>query len=159
MPLHRLLMLPWWYHLTTPNMIEVTTVITASRSWNSCIRPRIAENLDEDEALTRRATDGKLTLQAVVGQRAGRRDGALGEAGAGGGIRGVPASRRGGDLHRPLGGGTVFQTPGVLNYSLTAPAPGMPNIRSVFSVGARLLVGALEDLGLRRRRAAPLTSR
>lgn len=52
-------------------------------------------------------------------------------------------------LHRVSGGGTVLQTSGVLNYSLTAPAPGMPNIRSVFSIGAQLLIGSLGQLGLK----------
>jgi len=51
-------------------------------------------------------------------------------------------------LRRLTGGGTVLQTAGVLNYSLTGPAAGLPDVRAVFSLGARLLVGALARMGL-----------
>jgi lipoate---protein ligase len=108
----------------------------------------VAENLDEDEARTRAAAaDGGLTLRLWWGSGPTI---VLGRSEKPEQVVDAEACRRLGVevLHRASGGGTVLQAPGVLNYSLTAPAPGMPNIRAIFSVGARLLVGALADLGL-----------
>jgi lipoate---protein ligase len=108
----------------------------------------VAENLEEDEARTRAAADdGKLTLRLWWGSGPTI---VLGRSEKPEQVVDAEACRRLGVevLHRASGGGTVLQTPGVLNYSLTAPAQGMPNIRAVFSVGARLLVGALGELGL-----------
>ena len=51
-------------------------------------------------------------------------------------------------LRRKTGGGTVLQTPDVLNYSLTAPGARLLDVRIVFELGALLLVRALANLGL-----------
>ncbi len=51
-------------------------------------------------------------------------------------------------IRRATGGGTVLQMPGVLNYSITAPAPAMFDIRHTFAVGARYLVRVLAGFGL-----------
>ncbi len=51
-------------------------------------------------------------------------------------------------LRRRSGGGTVLQTADVLNYSLTAPAAPLLDVRVVFTLGAQLLVRALAKLGL-----------
>ncbi len=51
-------------------------------------------------------------------------------------------------VRRSTGGGTVLQTPDVLNYSLTGPCSSLPNMRAVFSIGARLLIGALDLWGV-----------
>ncbi len=51
-------------------------------------------------------------------------------------------------LRRRTGGGTVLQTADVLNYSLTAPAAPLLDVRVVFTLGARLLVKSLAKLGL-----------
>lgn len=51
-------------------------------------------------------------------------------------------------IRRASGGGTVLQAPGVLNYSLTAPAPDVFDIHANFALGARLLVGALQQFGI-----------
>jgi lipoate---protein ligase len=108
----------------------------------------VAENLDEDEARTKAAAvDGKLTLRLWWGSWPTI---VLGRSEKPEQVVDPEVCRRLGVevLHRASGGGTVLQAPGVLNYSLTAPAPGLPNIRAVFSVGARLLVGALAKLGV-----------
>ena len=51
-------------------------------------------------------------------------------------------------LRRRSGGGTVLQTEGVLNYSLTAPLAHHLDVTAAFAVGARLLSDALARLGL-----------
>lgn len=57
--------------------------------------------------------------------------------------------RRGiGWVKRTTGGGTVLQTPGVLNYSYTAPDPGCLDVRRAFEQGMRLIVRALAGLGV-----------
>jgi lipoate-protein ligase A len=58
--------------------------------------------------------------------------------------------RRGiGYAKRVTGGGTVLQTPGVFNYSYTAPDPGRFDMQRVFEQGTRLVVRALAQLGVR----------
>lgn len=55
--------------------------------------------------------------------------------------------RRGiGWVKRVTGGGTVLQTPGVLNYSYTAPDFGRMDMRRLFEHGAGLVVRALAQL-------------
>jgi lipoate---protein ligase len=108
----------------------------------------VVDNLDEDEARTRAAAaDGRLTLRLWWGSGPTI---VLGRSEKPEQVVDAEACRRLGIevLHRASGGGTVLQAPEVLNYSLTAPAPGMPNIREIFSVGTRLLVRALAELGL-----------
>lgn len=57
--------------------------------------------------------------------------------------------RRGiGWVKRVTGGGTVLQTPGVLNYSYTAPDPGNLDIKKTFEQGARFLGRGLAGLGI-----------
>lgn len=51
-------------------------------------------------------------------------------------------------IRRASGGGTVLQMPGVLNYSLTAPAPVLFDIRRTFEVGARYLSRVVASFGL-----------
>jgi len=51
-------------------------------------------------------------------------------------------------LKRSTGGGTVLQTPDVLNYSLTGPAPVNFDVRGIFASGARILIDALARLGV-----------
>ena len=51
-------------------------------------------------------------------------------------------------IRRASGGGTVLQMPGVLNYSLTAPAPPIFDIRRTFAVGARYLIRVLAQFSL-----------
>ena len=61
-------------------------------------------------------------------------------------------ARRGvGWVKRVTGGGTVLQTPGVFNYSYTAPDPGRFDMRRVFEQGTRLVVCALAQLGVSAR--------
>ncbi len=64
-------------------------------------------------------------------------------------VDGEECRRRGVEiLRRITGGGSVLLTRDVLSYSLTCPAPGLPDIRAIFQVGARLLVETLGELGL-----------
>jgi len=56
--------------------------------------------------------------------------------------------RRIGWVKRVTGGGTVLQTPGVFNYSYTAPSHGRMDMRRVFERGTELIVGALAQLGV-----------
>lgn len=57
--------------------------------------------------------------------------------------------RRGvGWVRRVTGGGAVLQTPGVFNYSYTAPDPGRMDTQRVFELGAQLVVRALAQLGV-----------
>ncbi len=51
-------------------------------------------------------------------------------------------------IRRASGGGTVLQMPGVLNYSITAPAPSLFDIRRTFAVGARFLVNVAAQFGV-----------
>ena len=51
-------------------------------------------------------------------------------------------------LKRVTGGGTVLQTPGVLNYSYTAPDPGRLDIHRMFDQGTSLIVHALAGIGV-----------
>ena len=51
-------------------------------------------------------------------------------------------------VKRITGGGTVLQTAGVLNYSLTMPDSGRLDIHRVFRLGADLIIGALARLGI-----------
>ncbi len=51
-------------------------------------------------------------------------------------------------ISRVTGGGAVLQTSGVLNYSLTAPAPPTYELGAVFALGAHLLAGTLATLGV-----------
>jgi lipoate-protein ligase A len=61
-------------------------------------------------------------------------------------------ARRGvGWVRRVTGGGTVLQTPGVFNYSYTAPDTGRFDTTRVFELGAELVVGALARLGVHAR--------
>ena len=58
-------------------------------------------------------------------------------------------ARRGvGWLRRVTGGGTVLQTPGVFNYSYTAPDFKRFDMQRVFEQGAQLVVRALAQLGV-----------
>lgn len=52
-------------------------------------------------------------------------------------------------LRRRSGGGTVLQTADVLNYSLTAPTAPLLDVRVVFELGARILIAALANFGLK----------
>jgi lipoate---protein ligase len=52
---------------------------------------------------------------------------------------------------RVTGGGTVLQTPGVFNYSYTAPDSGCLDTGRVFEQGARLVVRALAEFGVSAR--------
>ncbi|MCE5314466.1 MAG: lipoate--protein ligase family protein [Armatimonadota bacterium] len=57
--------------------------------------------------------------------------------------------RRGiGWVKRVTGGGTVLQTPGVFNYSYTAPDGGRMDMQRTFQQGAELIVNALARFGL-----------
>ncbi|MHB9035771.1 MAG: lipoate--protein ligase family protein [Armatimonadota bacterium] len=57
--------------------------------------------------------------------------------------------RRGvGWVKRVTGGGTVLQTPGVFNYSYTAPSYGRMDMPRVFESGAELVVKALAQFGV-----------
>lgn len=57
--------------------------------------------------------------------------------------------RRGiGWVKRVTGGGTVLQTPGVLNYSYTAPDSGLLDLRRVFAQGTEMVVRALGRFGV-----------
>jgi lipoate-protein ligase A len=51
-------------------------------------------------------------------------------------------------VRRISGGGTVLQTPGVFNYSYTAPDHGRMDVRRTFERGAELIVGALAQFGV-----------
>jgi len=108
----------------------------------------VAENLKIDEAMTRTAAaDGGVVLRLWWG------DGptvVVGRSEDPERVADLEACRQLGVdiIRRPSGGGTVLQTPGVLNYSLTAPAPVLLDIRALFSVGTRLLIATLARLGV-----------
>lgn len=51
-------------------------------------------------------------------------------------------------ISRVTGGGAVLQTPGVLNYSLTAPAPPTYDLGAIFALGIHLVIGTLTRLGV-----------
>lgn len=108
----------------------------------------VVENLAIDEALTRAAAaDRRVVLRLWWG---GAPTVVLGSSEKPEQVADLEACGRLGVevVRRSSGGGTVLQTPDVLNYSLTAPAPGMPNMRAVFALGARLLIGALAQWGI-----------
>lgn len=108
----------------------------------------VAENLAIDEEMTRAAAaDGRLTLRLWWG---GAPTVVLGSSEKPEQVADLEACRRLGVelIRRSTGGGTVLQTPEVLNYSLTGPATGMPNMKTLFALGARLLIGALAHLGV-----------
>lgn len=107
----------------------------------------VAENVAMDEEMTRRAAaERHSTLRlwwagdptVVIGRSEVPEVVADLDACAGLGIE---------VLRRASGGGTVLQMPGVLNYSITAPAPSLFDIRQTFSVGARYLIRVLAELG------------
>lgn len=107
-----------------------------------------AENLAVDEALTRAAgAEGRSVLRLWWG---GAPTVVVGRSEVLEQVADLEACRRLGVevIRRPSGGGTVLLTPEVLSYSLTWPAPGLPDIRAIFRVGARLLVEALAQLGI-----------
>jgi lipoate---protein ligase len=52
-------------------------------------------------------------------------------------------------VRRQSGGGAILETPGVLNYSLITPAPQAFWVTPIFHLAGRILVDALEELGLR----------
>ena len=108
----------------------------------------VAENLAIDEAMTRAAAAERRTVLRLWW--GGAPTVVLGRSERPEQVVDLAACRRLGVeiVQRPTGGGTVLQTDGVLNYSLTCPAPPMLDIRATFSVGARLLVGALDRLGV-----------
>ncbi|MHB1160856.1 MAG: lipoate--protein ligase family protein [Chloroflexota bacterium] len=122
----------------------------AGRSLEIVISPSasVVENLAIDEAMTRSAAaDQRLVLRLWWG---GSPTIVLGSSEKPEVVADLDACRRLGVevVRRSTGGGTVLQTPDVLNYSLTAPSPGLPNTRAVFAVGARLLIYALGRLGI-----------
>lgn len=55
-------------------------------------------------------------------------------------------------IRRASGGGTVLQMPGVLNYSLTAPAPSLFDIHRTFDLGALYVARVLAAFGLEAHR-------
>jgi lipoate-protein ligase A len=60
--------------------------------------------------------------------------------------------RRGiGWIKRVTGGGTVLQTPGVLNYSYTEPDSGRMDMDRVFRQGADMIINALAQFGISAR--------
>ena len=106
----------------------------------------VAENLAIDEEMTRgAASDGRLTLRLWWG---GSTTVVVGSSEKPEEVADLGACRRLGVevIRRSTGGGTVLQTRDVLNYSLTGPAQGMPNMKTLFALGARLLIGALARL-------------
>ncbi len=108
----------------------------------------VVENLAIDEAMTRSASaDQRLLLRLWWG---GAPTVVMGSSEKPEQVADLEACRRLGVevVRRSTGGGTILQTPEVLNYSLTGPAPGLPNMKAVFALGARLLIGALERLGI-----------
>ncbi len=111
----------------------------------------VAENVALDEAMTRAAAaEGRATLRLWW---AGPPTVVVGRSEDPAAVADLEACGRLGIqvIRRVSGGGTVLQMPGVLNYSLTAPAPSMFDIRETFSVGAGYLVSVLAELGLEAR--------
>jgi lipoate-protein ligase A len=51
-------------------------------------------------------------------------------------------------LKRSTGGGSVLQTPGVLNYALVTPAPARLDLKGAFRLGADLICAILAAFGL-----------
>ena len=109
----------------------------------------VADNLALDEAMTKTAAaDGRWKLRlwwgsgptVVVGYSEKPEQ-----------VADLEACRRLGIevVKRSTGGGTVLQTPDVLNYSLIGPSPATLDIRAIFRSGTQLLVDALAELGLR----------
>jgi lipoate-protein ligase A len=108
----------------------------------------VAENLAIDEEMTRAAAaDGRLTLRLWWG---GAPTVVLGSSEKPEQVADLAVCQGLGVevIRRSTGGGTVLQSPDVLNYSLTGPSPGMPNMKTLFALGGRLLMGALAQLGV-----------
>jgi len=111
----------------------------------------VAENVAMDEAMTKAAaSDRRSTLRLWW---AGDPTVVIGRSEDPEVVADLDTCRRLGIdvIRRASGGGTVLQMPGVLNYSLTAPAPPIFDIRRTFSVGARYLVRVLAQFGLEAR--------
>jgi lipoate-protein ligase A len=123
---------------STRNRIEVV-------SWSA---PTVAENLAIDESLAASASkDQRRTLRfwrggpvtAVLGC-AEKPETALNLD---------ECNRLGIDIvKRVTGGGAVLQSPGVFNYSYTAPDGGILDIHKMFQKGAELVISALSELGI-----------
>ncbi len=108
----------------------------------------VRENLELDEENTRRAAESRQwTLRLWWG---GKPTVVMGRSEKREVVAKLDACRRLGVelLQRSSGGGTVLQTPDVLNYSLTGPAPHLLDVRGIFSIGANLLIGALASWGI-----------
>ena len=108
----------------------------------------VAANLALDEALARSAAiDGRALLRLWWG---GEPTVVLGYSERPERVADLSMCRRLGIgvIPRVTGGGAVLQTAGVLNYSLTAPAPQTFDLGAVFALGAHLLVGTLASLGV-----------
>lgn len=131
----------------------------ASRRWlRDCLAglqvivapPRtVAENLALDEEFTARAAAQNLSLVRLWW--GGPPTVVTGNSEAPAVVADLAACERLGVpvLRRRSGGGTVLQTADVLNYSLTAPAARLLDVRVVFELGARILIGALAKFGLK----------
>jgi len=110
--------------------------------------PTVEMNLAVDETLAREAGEtGRRVLRLWWGS------GTVAVLGAGDKPEQVlnfdECAKRGvGWIKRVTGGGTVLQTPGVFNYSYTAPDPHRFDLERVFEQGARLVVDALDRLGV-----------
>jgi len=108
----------------------------------------VLENLALDEENTRQAAETRRwTLRLWWG---GAPTVVLGRSEKGEQVADLDACRRLGIevVQRSSGGGTVLQTPDVFNYSLTGPAPNLLDVRGIFSIGARLLIGAVARWGI-----------
>lgn len=109
----------------------------------------VADNLAIDESLTRAASsDNRWTLRLWWG---GSPTVVVGYSEKPEQVADLEACRRLGIevVKRSTGGGTVLQTPEVLNYSLVGPSPATLDIRAIFRSGAQLLIDTLAELGLR----------
>jgi len=108
----------------------------------------VAENLALDDALARAAWEsGRRALRfwwggppAVVMGSSEKLDQVVDEA---------ACARLGLEvLKRSTGGGSVLQTPGVLNYSFVTPAPTHLNVKAAFRLGTDLICAILDGFGL-----------
>ncbi len=108
----------------------------------------VVENLAIDEAMTRAAAgDGRWTLRLWWGTDPTVVVGSSEKPEV---VADLDACERLGVevVKRSTGGGTVLQTPDVLNYSITGPAPVNFDVRAIFGEGARFLIDALGRLGV-----------
>ncbi|HEX2987354.1 MAG TPA: hypothetical protein VHS06_04195 [Chloroflexota bacterium] len=108
----------------------------------------VTESLALDEENTRRAADSRQwTLRLWWG---GKPTVVMGRSEKSEVVANLDYCRRLGVevLQRSSGGGTVLQTSDVLNYSITGPAPHLLDVRGTFSIGAKLLIGALANWGI-----------